>query len=104
MRQDPRAPFLAALHRAREAAYPAGAYVGQENFVRSGVIRTLGRRARIGPGVSVLDLCCGAGGAGRLISAKLGCHHLGCHHLGLDYSSSSSGQSRPQCCMRPASL
>jgi hypothetical protein len=99
MRQDPRAPFLAALHRAREAAYPAGAYVGQENFVRSGVIRTLGRRARIGPGVSVLDLCCGVGGAGRLISVT-----LSCHHLGLDYSSSSSGQSRPHCCMRPASL
>jgi cyclopropane fatty-acyl-phospholipid synthase-like methyltransferase len=98
MRQDQRAPFLAALHRAREAAYPAGAYVGQENSVRAGVIRAVGRRTRIGPGVSVLDLCCGVGGR-RLISVK-----LGCHHLGLDYSSSSSGHSRPQCCMRPGSL
>jgi len=34
--------------------------------------------------VSVFDLRCGVGGAGRLISAK-----LGCHHLGLDYSSSA---------------
>src|SRR4051812_40019791 len=84
MRQDQRAPFLAALHGAREAAYPAGEYVGQESFMRAGEIRALGRRARIAPGVSVLDLCCGVGGPGRLISAE-----LGCHYLGLDSSSSA---------------
>ncbi len=81
MRQDDRAPFLAALQRAREAAYPPGEYVGQENFMRAGEIRQLARRAGIGTGVSVLDLCCGVAGPGRLIAGE-----LGCRYLGLDYS------------------
>ena len=59
MKQDERAPFVAALERAREAAYPPGEYVGQESFVRACEIRELAGRARIGPGVSVLDVCCG---------------------------------------------
>ncbi|MGK5114392.1 MULTISPECIES: class I SAM-dependent methyltransferase [unclassified Geodermatophilus] len=84
MRQDQRAPFLAALQRAREAAYPPGEYVGQESFMRAGEIRQLARRAGVGPGVSVLDLCCGVGGPGRLIAAE-----LGCRYLGLDYSDSA---------------
>ena len=84
MRQDQRAPFLAALHRAREAAYPPGEYVGQESFMRAGEIRRLARRAGVAPGVSVLDLCCGVGGPGRLIAAE-----LGCRYLGLDYSDSA---------------
>jgi SAM-dependent methyltransferase len=75
--QDRRAPFRAALQRAREAAYPPGEYVGQESFMRAAEIRRLARSARIGPGVSVLDLCCGVAGPGRLITAELGCRYLG---------------------------
>jgi SAM-dependent methyltransferase len=84
VRQDQRAPFSAGLQRAREAAYPAGEYVGQESFMRAAEIRRLARRAAIGPGVSVLDLCCGMAGPGRLIVAE-----LGCRYLGLDCSASA---------------
>jgi len=75
---------LTALERARAAAYPAGEYVGQESFMRAGEVRTLARRARVGPGVSVLDLCCGVAGPGRMITAE-----SGCHYLGVDYSASA---------------
>jgi SAM-dependent methyltransferase len=51
--------------------------VGQKSFLRAGEIRRLGRRARIGPGVPVLDLCCGVGGPGRYLAAVLGCRYLG---------------------------
>jgi SAM-dependent methyltransferase len=84
VRQDERAPFLTALQRARQGAYPPGEYVGQESFMRAGEIRGLAERALIGPGVSVLDVCCGAGGAGRFLAAE-----LGCGYLGLDYSPSA---------------
>lgn len=40
-------------------------------------IRDLARRAGIGPGVSVLDLCCGIGGPGRFITKELGCAYIG---------------------------
>ena len=40
-------------------------------------IRALGVRAGIGPGVSVLDLCCGIAGPGRLLVRELGCDYLG---------------------------
>lgn len=43
----------------------------------AGEIRELARRARIGPHDSVLDLCCGVAGPGRLIAAETGCHYLG---------------------------
>lgn len=84
MRQDRRAPFVSALERARTAAYPPGEYVGQESFMRAGEIRQLAERARVGPGVSVLDLCCGVAGPGRMITAE-----FGCDYLGLDYSASA---------------
>jgi SAM-dependent methyltransferase len=84
VRQDQRAPFLEGLSRAREAAYPAGEYVGQESFMRAAEIRRLARHAGVGPGVSVLDLCCGIAGPGRLIAAE-----LGCRYLGLDSSASA---------------
>jgi SAM-dependent methyltransferase len=71
---------LTALERARAAAYPAGEYVGQESFMRAGEVRALAHRARVGPGVSVLDLCCGAAGPGRMITAESGCHYLGVDH------------------------
>ena len=80
MRQDQRAPLVTALERARVAAFPSGEYVGQESFMRAGEIRALARRAGVGPGVSVLDLCCGAAGPGRLITAESGCHYLGVDH------------------------
>jgi SAM-dependent methyltransferase len=45
--------------------------------MRVGEIRKLAQRARVGPGVSVLDLCCGVAGPGRMITAESGCHYLG---------------------------
>ena len=77
MRQDERAPFVAGLERARQAAYPSGEYVGQESFLRATEIRRLAVRAGVGPGVPVLDLCCGVAGPGRLMVAELGCRYLG---------------------------
>jgi ubiquinone/menaquinone biosynthesis C-methylase UbiE len=77
VRQDDRAPFATALERARAAAYPPGEYVGQESFMGAGQIRRLARRAGIGRGVSVLDLCCGVAGPGRLITAETACSYLG---------------------------
>ena len=77
MRQDARAAFDRALRRAREGAYPPGEYVEQESFMRAGEIRALAERAGIGPGVSVLDVCCGVAGPGRHIARELGCAYLG---------------------------
>jgi SAM-dependent methyltransferase len=84
MKQDERAPFAAALERARISAYAPGEYIGQESFMRAGEIRALARRAGIARGVSVLDLCCGVAGPGRLITRE-----LGCTYLGLDLSASA---------------
>jgi SAM-dependent methyltransferase len=81
VRQDERAPFVRALHAARVTAYPRGEFVEQESFMRAGEIRELARRAGIATGVSVLDLCCGIGGPGRLIARE-----SGCTYLGVDYS------------------
>jgi SAM-dependent methyltransferase len=72
MRQDERAPFDAALRRARETADAPG-----EGFMSASEIRALARRAGVGPGVSVLDLCCGIAGPGRLLTRELGCDYLG---------------------------
>lgn len=77
MRQDERTPFATALERARSAAYPPGEYVGQESFMRAADIRRLAERAGIGPDATVLDLCCGVAGPGRLIAAETGCGYLG---------------------------
>ncbi|HZR96763.1 MAG TPA: class I SAM-dependent methyltransferase [Gaiellaceae bacterium] len=77
MRQDDRAPFVDALHAAREAAYEPGEYVGQESFMRAAEIRELAVRAGVAPGVSVLDLCCGVAGPGRFIARELRCSYLG---------------------------
>lgn len=80
MRQDQRAPFLTALERARATAFPAGEYVGQESFMRAAEVRRLAHQARVGSGVSVLDLCCGVAGPGRMITAESGCRYLGVDH------------------------
>jgi len=50
----------------------------------AGEIRDLAVAAGIGPGVSVLDLCCGVAGPGRFITRE-----LGCAYLGVDLSSSA---------------
>ncbi|MGD0243621.1 MAG: class I SAM-dependent methyltransferase [Streptosporangiaceae bacterium] len=72
--------MLTALERARATAFPAGQYVGQESFMRAAEIRGLAHQARVGPGVSVLDLCCGVAGPGRMITAESGCRYLGVDH------------------------
>lgn len=77
MRQDDRALFDQALERARRSAYAPGEYVGQESFMGAGEILALAERAGIARGVSVLDLCCGVAGPGRLITSRLGCAYLG---------------------------
>jgi ubiquinone/menaquinone biosynthesis C-methylase UbiE len=43
-------------------------------------VRRLAHKARVGPGVSVLDLCCGVAGPGRMITAESGCRYLGVDH------------------------
>ena len=40
-------------------------------------ISALAAQAGIGPGVAVLDVCCGTGGPGRLLAGQLGCAYLG---------------------------
>ena len=62
MRQDDRRPFVVALQHARETAYDAGEFVGQESFMTAAEIRALAARAGIAREVSVLDLCCGVAG------------------------------------------
>jgi SAM-dependent methyltransferase len=57
--------------------------------MRAGEIRQLADRARIGPGVTVLDLCCGVAGPGRLLAAE-----RGCRYLGVDSSASAVGIAR----------
>jgi cyclopropane fatty-acyl-phospholipid synthase-like methyltransferase len=84
VKQEQRDPFDQALRRARESAYPPGEFVGQESFMRASEILALARRAGVGPGVRVLDLCCGVAGPGRLVTAE-----LGCTYLGVDASSSA---------------
>jgi len=58
--------------------------VGQESFMRAAEIRRMAHRAGIGPNSSVLDVCCGMAGPGRLITAE-----FGCRYLGLDSSTSA---------------
>lgn len=77
MRQDERVPFVQALRRARLSAYAPGEFVGQEGFMRAGEIRAMASRAGVAPGLSVLDLCCGVAGPGRLVARETGCTYLG---------------------------
>ena len=89
MRQDQRTALLTALGRAQATAYPAGEFVGQESFMRAAEIRRLAHQARVGPGVPVLDLCCGLAGPGRMITAE-----SGCRYLGVDQSASALATAR----------
>jgi SAM-dependent methyltransferase len=77
VRQDDRAAFDRALHRARVSAYAPGEFVGQESFMAAGEIRALAVQAGIAPRVAVLDLCCGVAGPGRYLARELGCVYLG---------------------------
>ena len=77
MKRDERAPYDRALLEARVAAYPPDEFIGQESFMRASEIRALAVQAGLGPGVSVLDLCCGVAGPGRFVTAELGCTYLG---------------------------
>jgi ubiquinone/menaquinone biosynthesis C-methylase UbiE len=54
--------------------------VGQESFMRAAEVRRLAHQARVSPGDSVLDLCCGVAGPGRMITAESGCRYLGVDH------------------------
>jgi SAM-dependent methyltransferase len=81
--------LLTALERAQATAYPAGEYVGQESFMQAAEIRRLAHQARVGPGVPVLDLCCGVAGPGRMITAD-----SGCRYLGVDQSASALATAR----------
>jgi SAM-dependent methyltransferase len=91
MRQDERAPFDRALRRARESAYSAGEFVGQESFMTAGEVRALAVEAGVAPAVTVLDLCCGVGGPGRFLTRE-----LGCEYLGVDASASAVALAREQ--------
>lgn len=84
MKTDQRALFDKTLRRARLSAYAQGEYAEQESFMGGQEIRELARRANIGPGARVLDLCCGVAGPGRLITRT-----TGCDYRGLDLSESA---------------
>jgi sarcosine/dimethylglycine N-methyltransferase len=84
MRQDERTPFVDALQAARLEAYPEGEFVEQESFMRASEILQIGQQAGLGPGLVVLDLCCGVAGPGRYLTRQ-----FGCDYLGLDYSASA---------------
>jgi ubiquinone/menaquinone biosynthesis C-methylase UbiE len=59
--------------------------------MRAAEVRRLARQARVGSGVSVLDLCCGVAGPGRMIAAE-----SGCRYLGLDRSARALATARQQ--------
>jgi SAM-dependent methyltransferase len=96
VRQDGRAPFDRALHRARVSAFPPGEFVGQESFMTAAEIRALAAQGGIGPGARVLDLCCGVGGPGRFVTRE-----LGCEYLGVDASASAVAIARERACDLP---
>jgi SAM-dependent methyltransferase len=87
--RDDRERFDRALERARVAAYAPGEFVGQESFMTAGEIQALGWQAGVGPGVAVLDLCCGVAGPGRFLTRE-----LGCAYLGVDASASAAALAR----------
>ena len=75
--QNERGALVEALRPAQQAVFGPGEYVEQESFVRGSELRSLAARADIGPGVSVLDLCCGVAGPGLFVTRELGCLYLG---------------------------
>jgi sarcosine/dimethylglycine N-methyltransferase len=77
MKPDERARLDRVLRPARLSAYASGEFVGQEGFMCATEILSLAVEAGIRPGASVLDLCCGIAGPGRLLTRELGCSYLG---------------------------
>ncbi|HEY3735214.1 MAG TPA: methyltransferase domain-containing protein [Streptosporangiaceae bacterium] len=67
--------------------------------MRADEIRTLAHQARAGPGVSLLDMCCGVAGPGRMITAQ-----SRCRYLGLDYSASALAIARERAGNLPCSF
>jgi SAM-dependent methyltransferase len=77
------------------SAFAPGEFVGQESFMTASEIRALAAQAGVGPGARVLDVCCGAGGPGRLLTRE-----PGCDYLGVDASASAIAMARergPEC-------
>jgi SAM-dependent methyltransferase len=62
---------------AARSAHAPGEFVEQESFMTASEIRALAVQAGVGPGVAVLDLCCGVAGPGRFLTRELGCDYLG---------------------------
>ena len=77
MSKDDRGAITDALGRAQRLAFGPDEYAEQESFLSASEILALAERAGVGPGVSVLDLCCGVAGPGRLVARELGCVYLG---------------------------
>lgn len=75
--QDERRSSVDALRRAQQLAFGPDEYVEQESFVRASEILALAEQAGVGPGRSVLDLCCGVAGPGRFVTRELGCVYVG---------------------------
>lgn len=71
------APSDGALQRARRVGYGSAGFVDQQGFMGAADILALARAAEVSPGATVLDLCCGRGGPGRLITRELGCQYVG---------------------------
>ncbi len=67
--------------------------------MRAGEILALARQADVATGSSVLDLCCGVAGPGRLIAQE-----LGCTYLGVDYSASAIAIARERARDLPCSF
>ena len=57
--------------------------------MRAAEVRRLAHQARVGPGVPVLDLCCGLADPGRMITAE-----SGCRYVGVDQSASALATAR----------
>ncbi len=70
-------PLERALRRARAAALGSREAIGQESFVTATQVLSLAQHAGVRPGSRLLDLCCGTGGPGRFVTARLGCRYLG---------------------------
>jgi SAM-dependent methyltransferase len=72
-----RSPIAQVPDDARTAAYAPDEFIGQESFMTASEILGLARQAGLGPGVRMLDLCCGGGGADRYLTSTFGCSCVG---------------------------
>ena len=58
-------------------ARPSDQQVGQQGFSTTHDILALGRALGVGPGQTLLDVCCGPGGPAALLATRLGCRVTG---------------------------